>query len=53
MAERISSLFDFNKRMPPILDHNDVFILISLNISDIEQEEESDTDESEEFNADI
>ncbi len=53
MVERIPSFFNFNKRMPFILDYNNTFISIPLNVSDIEQEKELDTDESEEFNADV
>ncbi len=43
MIERILSFIDFGN----------VFISISLNISDIELEEDSDINESEELNTDI
>ncbi len=36
-----------------LIDFENVFISISLNISDIKLEENSDIDESEEFNADV
>ncbi len=35
------------------IDFKNIFILVPLNISDIEPEEDSDTNESEELNADI
>ncbi len=53
MVEQMSFLFDFNKRISSILDYSNTFISISLNVSDIEPEEEVDTDESEEFNAGV
>ena len=41
------------ERMLSFIDFGNVFISIPLNILDIELEEDSDTDESEEFNADV
>ncbi len=35
------------------IDFESAFISISLNTSDIESKEDSDTDESEEFNTDV
>ncbi len=43
MAEQMLSPIDFGN----------VFTLVFLNASDIEPEEDSDTDESKEFNADV
>ncbi len=39
--------------MPLSINFRSVFISISLDISDIEVEEKSDTDESKNFNTDI
>ncbi len=35
------------------IDFGNIFISVSLNASDIEPEEDSDIDESEEFNTDV
>ena len=50
MTKQISSFFNFNKQILPILNHNNAFISIPLNVSNIEPKEESNIDESEEFN---
>ncbi len=41
------------ERMLFLIDFGNVFILIPLNILNIEQKEDLDTDESENFNVDI
>ncbi len=41
------------ERMLPFIDFRNIFISILLNTLDIESEEDSNIDESKEFNADI